>query len=400
MHTMVDRRDFISLSAATALAAAGLATTPLHAAPHIQRYTRLGRTELKVSDISFGSASSADPALVRYAFSAGINYFDSAESYRGGSAEEAIGEALKGKRQQVYLTSKTKAGASDTRAQMMKALEGSLKRLRTGYVDVYFNHAVNDVERMKNPEWREFTDLAKRQGKIRFRGMSGHGGNLTECLDYAIGNDLVDVVLVAYSFAHDPSFTDKIRHTFHWAAIQNGLPSVLEKAKKKDIGVIAMKTLMGGRMNDMRPYERSGGTFSQAAFRWTLSNPNVDALLVSMTSKENIDEYVAGSGEAKVSQYDLDLLQRYAGMRAGNYCLPGCNRCEESCPAGVAISEVLRTRMYAADYGDTTLAKAEYAALKEGASACMTCASQACLGSCPAQVPIARLTREAARALG
>jgi uncharacterized protein len=397
---MVDRRDFISLGAATALAAAGFASTPSSAAPQIRRYARLGRTQIKVSDISFGSASTADPDLVRHAFSAGINYFDSAESYRWGSAEEAIGEALQGKRQQVYLTSKTKAGASDTRAQMMKALEGSLKRLRTDYVDVYFNHAVNDVERMKNPEWREFTDLAKRQGKIRFRGMSGHGGHLIQCLDYAIDNDLVDVVLVAYSFAHDPSLTDKMRHTFHWAAIQNGLPPLLEKAKKKDIGVIAMKTLMGARMNDMRPHERSGGTFAQAAFRWVLSNPNVDALLVSMTSKENIGEYVGASGEAKVSQYDLDLLHRYASMRAGNYCLPGCNRCEESCPAGVAISEVLRTRMYAADYGDSALAKAEYAALKGGAEACVSCASQACLGSCPASVPIARLTRETAIALG
>ena len=398
---MVDRRDFLSISAGTALAATGLSrAAPLHAAPHIRRYTRLGRTELKVSDISFGSASMTDPALVRHALSVGINYFDSAESYRWGNAEEAIGEALQGKRQQVYLTSKTKADASDTRTQMMKALEASLKRLRTDYVDVYFNHAVNDVARMKNPEWPEFTELAKRQGKIRFRGMSGHGGRLTECLDYAIDNDLVDVILVAYSFAQDPSFTDKMRHTFHWAAIQPGLPPMLEKAKKKDVGVIAMKTLMGGRMNDMRPYERAGGTFSQAAFRWVLSNPNVDALLISMTSKESVDEYVAASGGAKVSRHELYLLHRYAEMRVGNYCLPGCNRCEESCPAGVAISEVLRTRMYAADYGDVALAKTEYAALNGGASACVICENQACLGNCPANVPIAWLTREAALGLG
>ncbi len=398
---MVDRRDFLSLTASTALAATGLSRpAPVHSAPHIRRYTRLGRTQLEVSDISFGSASMTDPALVRHAFSTGINYFDSAESYRWGNAEEAIGEALQGKRQQVYLASKTKADASDTRTQMMKALEGSLKRLRTDYVDVYFNHAVNDVARMKNPEWREFTDLAKRQGKIRFRGMSGHGGHLTECLDYAIDNDLVDVILVAYSFAQNPSFADKMRHTFHWASIQPNLPPVLERAKKKDIGVIAMKTLMGGRMNDMRPYERNDGTFSQAAFRWVLSNPNVDALLISMTSKENIDEYVSASGGAKVSQHDLDLLHRYAEMRVGNYCLPGCNRCEESCPAGVAISEVLRSRMYAVDYRDATLAKAEYAALNGGASACVSCVSLACLGNCPANVPIARLTRDAALTLG
>ena len=54
---------------------------------------------------------------------------------------------------------------------MMRALESSLERLRPDYVDIYYNHAVNDVSRMENPEWREFTELAKRQGKIRFRGI-------------------------------------------------------------------------------------------------------------------------------------------------------------------------------------------------------------------------------------
>ena len=95
-----------------------------------------------------------------------------------------------------------------------------------------------------------------------------HGSHLVECLDYAIDKDLVDVILVAYSFGQDPTFIDKVRHTFHWAAIQTDLPRVLEKAKKKDVGVVVMKTLMGGRLNDMRPYERPGGTFSQAALRW------------------------------------------------------------------------------------------------------------------------------------
>ena len=74
---------------------------------------------------------------------------------------------------------------------------------------------------------------------------------------------------------------------------------MLAKAKQKDIGVIAMKTLMGARLNDMRPFEHSGATFSQAAFRWVLSSPHVDALIISMTSPEQIDEYVAASGDPK-----------------------------------------------------------------------------------------------------
>lgn len=392
----MDRRDFLRLGAGAAIGLAAAGAKAQARAPLIRRYVRLGRTEMKISDISFGSSSSADPELVRHALSRGINYFDTAESYRWGNAEEAIGEALKGRRDQVFIATKTKAGSSDTRADMMKALEGSLRRLRTDYVDVFFNHAVNDVARMRNPEWREFTERAKRQGKIRFRGMSGHGSHLVECLDYALDHDLADVVLVAYNFSQDPSFTDKLRHTFHWSAIQPELPRVLEKAKRKDVGVIAMKTLMGARLNDMRPYESGGATFAQAAFRWTLSSPQVDALVISMTGKSEIDEFVAASGETGLRQSDRELLRRYAELQSGSYCRPACNRCEESCLAGVQIAEVLRARMYLRDYRDPVLAYAEYAQLGEGATACLTCVQQPCLSACPIGVPIAHFTRDAA----
>jgi len=392
---MIDRREFLRLGAGTAL---GLAASPAlaQAGSGIRRYQVLGRTGLKVSDISFGSASMADPAIVRHALARGINYFDTAESYRWGNSEEAIGEALKGKRNDVLIASKTKAGAGDSSADMMKSLEGSLKRLQTDHVDVYFNHAVNDVNRMKNPEWAAFTELAKKQGKIRFRGMSGHGSHLVESLDYAIDNDLVDVILVAFNYAQDPSFYDKLRHAFHYAAIQSDLPRVLDKAKKKDVGVLAMKTLMGARLNDMRAYERPGSTFSHAAFRWVLSAPQVDALLVSMSTTTEIDEYVAASGTSKVSGIDLELLERYALLQSGRYCQSACNDCGGSCPRDVAIAEVLRTRMYDVDYGDPLLARTEYAALGKPAEACLTCVAQPCLNACTRGIPIAEYTRDAA----
>jgi predicted aldo/keto reductase-like oxidoreductase len=396
---MIDRRNFLALGAGVALSLAGVADaqqTPAAGAARIRRYVRLGRTGLEVSDISFGSSSTSDAALVRHAFERGVNFFDTAESYRGGFAEEAIGEALQGKRDRVVLSSKTKADTGDRRTDMMRALEGSLKRLGTDHLDIYFNHAVNDVDRMQNQEWWEFTELAKRQGKIRFRGMSGHGGRLSECLDYAIDHDLVDVVLVAYNFAQDPSFYDRLRHTFHWAAIQPDLPRVLKKAKQKNVGVIAMKTLMGARLNDMRPYERRGATFSQAAFRWVLSGDYADALVVSMTSTRGIDEYLAASGDSKVTTGDLELLERYARMQTASYCQSACRACEGSCPVQVPIAEVLRTRMYDVDYRQPELARAEYAELATPASACLTCTHQSCLQACPRGIPIAEFTRDAA----
>lgn len=396
------RRRFLELGAAAGAGLApGLARVAQGAAaPRIRRLVPLGHTGLEVSDVSFGSSRLSDPALVRYAFERGVTYFDTAESYRFGASEKAVGKALAGVRDRVVIATKTKAWAGQTRRQMMRALESSLERLRTDYVDIYYNHAVNDVARMQNPEWREFTERAKRQGKIRFRGMSGHGSRLVECLDYALDEELVDVVLAAYNFAQDPDFYDLVRHSLHYVDLQPELPRVLGKARSKGVGVIAMKTLMGARMNDMRPYEGGGATFAQAALRWVLASGKVDAAVISMTGRDEIDEFVGASGEPRVASADLPLLARYAALQGPRYCRHGCRACDEVCPAGVPIAEVLRTRMYEVDYQDPLLARADYAGLERDAGACLACVEQPCLGACPSRIPIAVFTRDAARRLG
>ena len=194
-HTdFLARRDFIRKSAFAGLGAGLLpfarAMNADAAQNRVRRYVPLGKTDIKMSDISFGSSrlGSDEEDLVLHALDLGINYFDTAESYSWGESETTIGRALRGKRDKVYIASKTHAGPSDKKESMMRSLEQSLQKLQTDYVDVYFNHAVNDVARMSNPEWREFTALAKKQGKIRYSGMSGHAGNLIECLDYCTDN--------------------------------------------------------------------------------------------------------------------------------------------------------------------------------------------------------------------
>jgi predicted aldo/keto reductase-like oxidoreductase len=174
---------------------------------------------------------------------------------------------------------------------------------------------------------------------------------------------------------------------------------VLQKAKAKGVGVVAMKTLMGARLNDMRPFERGGATFAQAAFRWTLSNPNVDALIVSMTGRELIDEYLGASGAQPAASEDLPLLRRYARMNGPSHCRHGCGDCLSACPNGVAIDEVLRARMYAVDYGNVALARSEYARLGAGASPCLSCSAQPCQGACPHGVPIDRFVVQTHRRL-
>lgn len=388
----MNRREFLGRTGVGLGAGLG-AVGAVHASPvaaadqsanRIRHHGRLGRTGISISDISFGSSRlrSGQEHLVRHALDKGINYFDTADSYTRGQSERVIGNALKGDRQRVAVVSKTRVSSNESRDSIMRSLEGSLSRLQTDYVDVFFNHAVNDADRLDNPEWFEFAELAKRQGKIRYTGMSGHAGRLVDVIDHAVANDLVDVLLVSYNFGQDPAFYESLTRSFDTIATQSGLPAALARAKAKDIGVVAMKTLMGARLNDMRPYENAGATFSQAAFRWTLSNPHVDGLIVSMTSEGQIDEYLGASGAEDVSAVDLDLLHRYAALNSTTYCRQACNDCDGACPYGVPIADVLRTRMYATDYQDIAFARLEYAELDVNAAACLTCSGAPCQDAC------------------
>jgi predicted aldo/keto reductase-like oxidoreductase len=404
---VIDRRELVrrglALGVTLGLAPAvvplaGRAAPTAQEAPRVRRRVSLGKTTLQLPDIGFGSSSLAgDEPLVRHALDRGISYFDTAESYQGGQSEETIGRALAGRRDEVLLASKQSAGADMKRAEMFTALEGSLRRLRTDRIDVYFNHAVNDVARLKNDEWREFTSRAKQQGKIRFTGMSGHGGHLVECLDFAVDTNLVDVVLVAFNFGQDPAFFERFTGSFDFVARQPELPRVLKKAREKGIGVVAMKTLRGAKLNDMRPYEGAGATFAQAAFRWIFSTGLADALVVTMKSTEIVDEYLGASGWTQAHPADAGLLRRYARRSERTQCRYGCRDCEGACPGAVAIADVLRARMYAFDYEEPDLARAALAEAG-GAAACLSCDGSPCARACPHGVAIPELTKQVALA--
>ncbi|MCY4344343.1 MAG: aldo/keto reductase [Gammaproteobacteria bacterium] len=396
---MSSRRQFLKAGALGTGAAAMTPALPqaavrrADAANQVRRYVTLGRTGLKMSDISFGSSRlrEGEEDLVRYALDKGVNYFDTAEGYTDGQSERVLGNVLRDERERVIIASKTFASASASKERIMGDLEGSLKRLQTDHVDIYFNHAVNDPDRLDNPEWFEFCERAKRQGKIRFTGMSGHAGRLVECLDHAFDQDMVDVVLVSLNFGQDPEFHERFTRGFDLVARHPQLPRALRRAKELDVGVIAMKCLMGARLNDMRPYERDGASFAQAAFRWTLSQPHVDALVISMTSTAKIDEFLGASAGQSLATGDAALLRRYAALNGASHCRQGCSDCVGACPFDVPIADVLRTRMYATDYQDLDFARREYAQLEVNASACLGCSGAPCQDACSHGLAIAEL---------
>ncbi|MFV1979097.1 MAG: aldo/keto reductase [Myxococcota bacterium] len=412
IRTGIDRRTFLQQGGRAAIGlgtlgvayAAHAASAPAGAAT-IQRYVKLGKTGLVISDIGFGSSGCPSADVVRHCYDRGMTYFDTAEMYgsegwgEGEFVETFLGEALHDKRDKVVITTKYLAEATDDRKLIMSKLEESLRRLRTDHVDIFLNHAINDLDRVKNPEWFEFVDVAKKQGKIRFSGMSGHGGQLQECVEYAIDHDLVDVILCSHNFGSDPKFYEKFTKKFDWVANQTGIRRLFKKAHEKGIGVIAMKTQMGGKLNDLSAYDAEGATFQEASLRWVLSDPNVDAAIISMTSVEVADSYIRASGKRGVRASDERILEHYVRTQTTDYCRPGCSGCGSACPLGVPIADTLRQRMYAKRYGNLPLARSGYAALGQGASACLGCSGQPCENACEFGLEISALTRETAALL-
>lgn len=354
------------------------------------RATRpLGKTGWNMSDISFGTAHVRDAEVIRAAVDRGVNYFDTSPDYSDAESERVVGEGIRGRRDKVFVASKfcTPDGhlASDSSVQaIITAVEGSLKRLGTDYLDLCHIHACNDLERLMAPTFHEAFDRLKEQGKVRFLGVSSHTPELETVMNAAVDSGRFHVVMVAYNFNNWPD-----------------LGNILNKAHDRGVGFVAMKTLKGAYhtvLADFTPTERL--SFTQAAFKWVFSNQKVSGLVVSMSKVSQLDEYLYASGK-KLEPGDLALLDRYDELVARQYCRPGCGECLEACPAGLPIDDVLRYSMYYEGYGSERVAMAKYQRLDASrqASVCADC-SAPCQGACPFELPIRDRMQKAHRLLG
>ncbi|MBM4268090.1 MAG: aldo/keto reductase [Deltaproteobacteria bacterium] len=353
---------------------------PEWANARVQSYRRLGRTNAMVSDISLGSGRIKDKGVAIKAIDRGVNYFDTAPDYSDTSSERILGEAMRetGGRDKMFLATKfcTAKGhlPTDTPVpEIIAAVEGSLQRLQTDYVDLVHIHSCDVVERLMAPNFHEAFDRLREQGKAKYLGVSTHTPDLETVARTAIDSDRFDVLMLAYHHGLFP-----------------GVAQVIDDAHGRDIGVVAMKTLKGAKVAQLTGFDDDQASYAQAAFRWVLANPSVSCLVVSFFDDQHCDEYLYASGQ-KPLETDQALLQRYDRLASADYCRPHCGACLGSCERGLPIDTVLRYDMYFESYaGRKEMAREKYAKLTRAsldASGCEACPAP-CAGACPFELPI------------
>ncbi|MBF0614087.1 MAG: hypothetical protein G8237_09735 [Magnetococcales bacterium] len=347
----------------------------------VRAYRPLGKTGIQMSDISFGAGRLTSASLVLRALDRGMNYIDTAPDY--GPSEDHIGEALrkfKG-RDKLHIASKYcqpksyQAGKShlqlgSTEADYVAAVDNSLKRLGTDYLDAVFVHALGELtdlelekKRLLDPEMLAATARLKKEGKVRFLAASSHGPNHMEPLMLeAVRSGHFDYIMPAFNFMKFPK-----------------VPEVLQEAKARGVGVVAMKVLAGAKEGDMK---FDPGQFEQAAFKWALSHTEISGLVITIQAAQDLDLYLPASGQP-LTALDQRALDQYAAMHGAEYCRTGCGACLEACGQGIDIASILRHQMYFEDYKDEKRAMQAYASMQPNAAMCADCSDAACDRACP-----------------
>ena len=370
VHSM-NRRDFLKAGMAGAAAASiglsGMGSLLYAQAPTAPVFRTLGRTGLKVTAVSYGTMLTPEYEVIRAGIDMGVNYLDTARVYLKGRSEEIVSKAIKGIRDKVYISTKSHA---DSPEGLMSDVETSLRELQTDHVEVIHLHNLDNPSRAFRPEMREALLTLRKQGKVRFFGVSTHT-NQADVIN-GVANDpdkFFDVVLVAYNFKMDPS-----------------VKTAIANAAKAGIGVVAMKTQAGGyetdTMGQISPH--------QAALKWVLQDTNVACAIPGMKTLDHLRELVPVMG-MKMTGKDERLLRRYSEAITPYYCTL-CGECEKTCPKGVEISVVNRALMYADGYKEPALARETY---REASSAALCAGCPECVAQCRNGLSIAEKMRRA-----
>jgi len=265
----ISRREFIKKTS-TAIIGAGLVGIKGSSAEIEKR--ELGKTGLKVTILGLGCAQigalrnfKLAVEIIETAIDLGINYIDTASTY--GDAEEKVGEVMKSRRNEVVLATKT---LQRDKESSWREINTSIERLKTDYVDILQIHSVNtmaELDKITSKNGSLYSVIkAKEQGLCKHIGITGH--TRPEVIKEALNRFDFETVLVPLSSV------DKLLNDFG--------DVIFPVAKKKNVGVIAMKVLSDGRVTD----------FVEDSLRYVFSLP-ISTAIVGVKSivelKQNVE---------------------------------------------------------------------------------------------------------------
>jgi uncharacterized protein len=341
--------------------------------------------------------------LLRDSIEMGVNYVDTAWFYhaakfgQAGESEPFVGRALAdGWRDRVFLATKLPQQIIKTRGEMDLFLSRQLERLQTDHIDFYLVHGLDGESwnRMRDLGVREFLESARQRGAIRFPAFSFHGSSV----DFPRIVDEYD----AWAFG-------QVQYNYMDTSYQAGR-SGLRYAADKGLGVVVMEPLKGGRLATHLPSEMQavfdgrpeGWSPAEWALRFVWDEPGVSLVLSGMNDDAQLQENLRVSDVALPNSLASGQREVYdaaqAAMRARmKVDCTACRYCQP-CPQGVEIPELLAALNAASmwDLKDPWLTGYTRIAGKPGA--CIECGD--CEEICPQGLRIRELLKEAAATFG
>lgn len=322
---------------------------------------RLGNTTIEIKRVGFGGIpiqrinQEESNCIVDKLIECGINFIDTARAYT--ISEEYLGNALKGRRDKFYIATKSMARDYET---MKKDIDLSLQKLQTDYIDLYQIHNVKPVEYdrvlKEDGSYRALLE-AKEQGKIKHIGITSHG---LETIERAVEEEKFETIQFPYNI------------------VETQAEEIFKKAHQKGIGIITMKPLAGGALDD--------GTL---AIKYILSKDYIDVAIPGMDKVEQIVENTNAAKDTVLTEEDNKKIEEIRKTLGKNFC----RRCEYCmpCPQGVNIPQNFLYEGYYTRYNLKDWAMDRYEELgEEGkASNCIQCG--ACENKCPYELPIIKM---------
>jgi predicted aldo/keto reductase-like oxidoreductase len=305
---------------------------------------RLGNTGIELPIVSMGVMRADNPNLVKGALRMGVVHLDTAHGYQNGNNELMLGEILKDyPRDSFVIATKVKADGRDKEGNFtdqtsiddfLRKFHLSLERLKLDYVDILYSHDIYSRDAVFYKPLNDALLKLKADGKVKHLGVSTHR-NENIVIDAVVESGIYEVVLTAINFKQG-----------HVQQIKESIANAAEKG----VGIIAMKTMMGGFLDS----ERKQPVNASAALKWVMHDANICTSIPGFTTFEEMVESVAVNEDLSFSDQEKDFLAM-AATQTGLYC-QGCSKCVASCPYNLPIPDLMRAYMYAYGYRETAKA--------------------------------------------